>query len=179
MGWFNKKEDKKEEVPRLPELPKLPELPPIKSPEDLPQLPSFPSSSIGDKFSQNAIRDAVTGKEEGDKEVDAEELDDMRMMPPQNIPMSKDIDSVPYEFKEAAHMVKKSEPVFVRIDKFEKALDIFEKAKEKITDIEKMLKDIKKLKEQEQEELDGWEKEIQTTKQQIERVDKELFSKIE
>ena len=176
MGWFSKN-SKKEDVPELPELPKLPELPPIGDREDLPQLPSFPSNSMGDRFSQSAIKEAVTGKEEVDEGVDAE--GDMRMIPPKNIPMSREIEEVPAEFKAAAKIVKEAEPVFVRIDKFEKALDTFEKAKEKIMDIEKMLKDIRKLKEKEQEELDGWEKEIQTTKQQIERVDKELFSKIE
>ena len=35
------------------------------------------------------------------------------------------------------------------------------------------------IKEKEDGELSDWETEIQTTKEQIERVDKELFSKIE
>ena len=42
-----------------------------------------------------------------------------------------------------------------------------------------MLKNVKKLKEEEEKELSDWEVDIQTTKEQIERVDKELFSKIE
>ena len=42
-----------------------------------------------------------------------------------------------------------------------------------------MLRDIKTIKEEEEKELEGWEKEIQTIKEQIEKVDKDIFSKIE
>ena len=71
-----------------------------------------------------------------------------------------------------------AEPIFVRIDKFEDSLDIFQKVKQKISEIENTLKDIKNLKEQEEQELTSWEKEIQTVKTQIEKIDNELFSKI-
>ena len=69
--------------------------------------------------------------------------------------------------------------MFIRVDKYEKALEVFEKSKKKVIEIEKMLKDVRALKEKEQKELEEWENEIQATKAQIERVDKELFSKIE
>ena len=180
MGWFAKKEEK-EAIPELPELPKLPDLPSLNEDEELPQLPSFPSNSFGDKFSRSAIKEAVTGRKEGGG-VEADEFEEFqRMQKPREMQYSRDIEEVPVPsgFKEAARLVKKAEPVFVRIDKFEKALDTFEKSKEKIMDIEKMLREIRRLKEKEEEELNNWEKEIQTTKQQIERVDKELFSKIE
>ena len=180
MGLFSKKK-KKEDI-SLPELPKLPELPdfPTEGDEDrLPQLPSFPSNQVGEKFSQSAIKEAVTGRREVD-EVDADESIGTRMMQEPPIPYTKDIDEgIPKKFREAAKLVKKAEPVFIRIDKFEQSLEVFEKAKKKIMEIEKMLKDIKKLKEKEDGELSDWETEIQTTKEQIERVDKELFSKIE
>jgi len=179
MGWFTKKEER-EVVPELPELPRLPDLPPLGEEEELPQLPSFPSSSIGDRFSRSAIKEAVTGRKEGE-EVEADEFEEIQMMqrPRKEVSFSRDIGEIPGGFMEAARLVKKAEPVFVRIDKFEKALDTFEKSKEKIMSIEKMLREVRRLKEKEEEELSNWEKEIQTTKQQIERVDKELFSKIE
>ncbi len=181
MGWFGK--DDKEGMNSMPEIPKLPELPELPKldtdNEKLPQLPSFPASNLGEKFSQSAIKEAVTGKKE--VEEDADDEDQMMPLPPKmsEEPMTKDIEEVPQGFREAVSMVRKAEPVFVRIDKFEQSLKVFEKAKDKVMDIEKMLKDIKKLKEQEEEELNNWEKEIQTTKEQIERVDKELFSKIQ
>jgi len=178
MGLFSKKKKKKEDISmsKLPKLPELPDLPRIEE-ERLPQLPSFPSNQVGERFSQNAIKEAVTGREEVTE--DADESVGTRMMQSPPIPYSRDIEETPSEFKEAAKLVKKAEPVFIRIDKFEKILEVFEKEKKKVMDIEKMLKDIKKLKEKEDEELSKWEMEIQTTKEQIERVDKELFSKIE
>ncbi len=192
MGWFNKNDEMKEkssmpEIPKLPELPELPRLDNIDDEEKLPQLPSFPASNLGEKFSQSAIKEAVTGRKEEEDYVDDFEEDQMiplppkrdNMMPPKEAPMVRDIEEVPKGFREAASVVKKAEPVFVRIDKFEQSLKVFEKAKAKVMDIERMLKDIKKLKEREEEELNNWEKEIQTTKEQIERVDKELFSKIQ
>ena len=42
-----------------------------------------------------------------------------------------------------------------------------------------MLKHIRKTKEDEEKELEFWENEIQTVKEQIERVNKDIFSKIE
>lgn len=183
MGWFN--DDKKKEdssILEIPRLPDLPELPPLdEGRETLPQLPSFPTSNLGEKFSQSAIKEAVSGRKERREYADDFEEDQMMPLPPKAPEeyMTKDIEEVPRGFREAASVVKKAEPVFVRIDKFEQSLKIFEKAKAKVIDIEKMLKEIKKLKESEEEELNNWEKEIQTTKEQIERVDKELFSKIQ
>jgi hypothetical protein len=74
MGLFsrkNKKEDLKKGMvaPELPELPKLPELPPMHEfheDDHLPQLPTFPNNSLGNKFSQNTIKEAVAGKKEGE-----------------------------------------------------------------------------------------------------------------
>lgn len=182
MGLFSKKKKKEDiSLPKLPELSRLPELPRLpkidEDEERLPQLPSFPSNPFGEKFSQNAIKEAITGG----KEMTGEEADEFfgKMPKTPEEPMIKDIEEVPRNFKEAARLVKKVEPVFIRIDKFEQSLEVFEKAKKRIMEIERMLKDIKKLKEREDEELNNWEREIQTTKEQIERVDNELFSKIE
>jgi len=186
MGWFTKTEEKNKtglsipEFPRLPELPEMPRLEEFEEQEKLPQLPSFPSNRFGEKFSQNAIKEAVTGRKEVSEE-EANEFEEERMMPkpPKDMPMVRDIEEVPRGFRDAARLVRNVEPVFIRIDKFEQSLEVFGKAKKKIMDIEKMLNDVKRLKDKETEELNNWEKEIQTTKEQIERVDKELFSKIE
>jgi len=45
--------------------------------------------------------------------------------------------------------------------------------------MDKLLKNIKKIKEEEELELDFWENEIQKLKGQIEKVDRDIFSKIE
>ena len=110
MGLFKKKakkkgkEIKKPEVEKLPELPKLPDFPDFNEPEkkkQLSKLPRFPNSSLGQKFSQDTIKEAVTGGKEEDEEVpEADEfvLEDEQMM---RRPLSEDIRKpVPVTFRE-------------------------------------------------------------------------------
>ena len=86
MGLFSKKKKKEDtSLPELPKLPELPDLPRIDEEDRLPQLPSFPSNQVGEKFSQSAIKEAVTGRKEVD-EVDADESIGTRMMQEPPIP---------------------------------------------------------------------------------------------
>jgi len=197
MGWFNKKEKetKKEEISLLPELPKLPEFPRIKGKindlQGIHQLPSFPNNSLGEKFSQNAIKEAVSGKKEEEGVFEADDFaptegEMLMMQKPLKRPLTKELPflekrnrNIPREFKEITGRIKKAEPIFIRIDQFEESLNIFEETKKKISEIEKMLEDTKRIKEEEGKELEFWESEIQTIKGQIERIDKNIFSKIE
>jgi len=195
MGWFNKKDE--QEVPSLPELPRLPELPNIEANSfdnfRIHQLPSFPTSSLGEKFSQNTIKEAVTGKKEGEGVFDANDFaeDDMQMMPEPltkppipEFPSFKKIKGTPFEKRtneiseDVETFTKKIEPVFIRIDKFEESLKIFKTTRDKISEIEKTLRNIKEVKENEEKELMSWENEIKIIKKQIEKVDKNIFSKI-
>jgi hypothetical protein len=194
MGLFKKKPKKEEfkkresEYERLPELPKLPEFPNFEQPEQkeqLSKLPKFPDNSLGEKFSQHMIKEAVAGEKEEDQEVpEADEfvLREEQMMP--RPPLEEGVRTpstkqIPATFREAARRVKETEPIFIRLDKFEDGLRLFEKAKQQITEIEKMLKNIKNLKEEEEKELSIWEREVQTTKQQIEKIDQDIFSRVE
>ena len=70
------------------------------------------------------------------------------------------------------------EPVFIRVDKYEDALNMFDDARKKITEMEDLLKHIKKIKEDEYRELKDWEMEIQKIKDDFERVNKDIFSKL-
>jgi len=161
--------------PRLPELPRLPEFSEshnIPQMRTTPRLPQYPSTSFGEKFSQDTIKEAVTGRKvvEMDDDEDDFENEDMQMIhQPVSRPMEREY--VPKKIKE--------EPVFVRLDKFEDSLNIFEKAKSQINEITNVLEGIKKLKEDEDKELQHWEREIQAVKESIERVDKDIFSKLE
>lgn len=182
MGLFKKKEEKKieeisEELPELPRLPELPELRNFENSKQLPQLPSFPQNSIGKKFSQYSIKDAVAGEEEDIEEVEADEFNDDKTM-------LKPLKTIEIPAKQESLIARRiparqKEPVFVRIDKFQESLETFEKAKEKIGEIEKILEKIKQVKEEEARELIAWETEIQKMKSQIEKVDKDIFSKLE
>lgn len=200
MGWFEKKGEKERRIPPLPELPELPKLPEFDYLGDKKQkiesreinyLPSLPNNSFGNKFSQNAIKDAVSGEKEDEEVFDADEFEDEnRMMqkplekkisPIRKKSLTREIgeEEIPEEFEEAASKVRRAEPIFVRIDKFEDAMHSFEETSKKILEIEKMLRDIKKIKEEEEKELEVWENEMQSIKQEIEKIDKDIFSKIE
>lgn len=175
MGFFKKKEKKEEEIPRLPELPKLPEFPEIKgdSIEKITPLPSFPNGSLGNKFSQDTIKEAVTGKKEEEVEADefAEESIQMMRKPLIKENIEREI------YPRIERKTKETEPLFVRIDKFEEASRIFEETKRQISEIEKMFLDIKTIKEKEEKELEFWEGEIKQVKEKIENINNNIFSK--
>ncbi len=194
MGWFNKtkKEEKKEssipELPKLPDIPNLDDEPPkmnLDSQKTISQLPMFPNNSLGDKFSQDTIKDAITGKKEETEEFEADDSEEDQMTP--KIPQ---ITHVPefyregtekrnsYGFRRVTKKVKE-EPLFIRLDKFEESLHNFEEIKQQIAEIEKILQETKEIKEKEGAELESWEKEIKAVKEKIQNIDREIFSKID
>jgi len=183
MGFFgNTKQNERGSSPfsELPPLPELPDFPPMHDDKnEFNQLPSLPGSELGEKFSQDIIKDAVTGKKE-DMDSDADESEVEEQFPTMPEPFKKSFArEAPIGFREAAKKVKQIEPVFVRLDKFEKAIHTFGQAQQKINEIEQTIQEIKKLKEKEELELQEWENEIQSIKQQIEKIDSEIFSKVE
>lgn len=186
MGFFNKKKSE-EKTPTLPPLPKLPEFPRISEigSSRLPfQLPSFPDSPIGQKFSQNTIKDAVAGEKESEGVQGDEFSRGIQMRPelprmPLTLEEDEEIPPLPRKIIRTQSRTKKSEPLFIRIDKFEESLEIFEKIKQQVEEIENILTNIKQTKSQEEFELENWEKEMRNIKSQIEKVDNNLFSNIE
>lgn len=194
-------------LPELPGHAEFPEIPAANEPSpgellnlknnepEIHQLPSFPTSPNAEKFSQNTIKDAVGLPEENYEYEDEieDEIEDEKL--PKMIPEKVNapiIESTPYidksptsikdkieKEKEVPQRVKSTEPIFIRIDKFENSLKIFQTAKRKISEIEELLKNTKELKAKEQEELTAWEEEILQLKMQIEKVDEDIFSKVE
>lgn len=194
----NKKGEDVEKIPSLPELPPLPELPELPEMEDfqeferneIQKLPSIPSSSFGEKFSRNAIKEAVSREkgvmenQEADEFADEEEEITQRMPVSPKKRMTRELpgrktEEVPMDFREAARVVRESKPIFVRIDKFEESRKIFNDTKRKIMEIEKQLREIKSIKEKEDADLQAWENDIQTMKQKIDKIDQEIFSKLD
>ncbi len=190
MSWFGKKEEKKSDsMPSLPELPRLPELPNLDSlsfsndsRSAIQNLPMFPNSSLGKKFSQNAIKDAVSGeKEETDgDDFDEDEFPSAERIPrPAQMPLIKRSAIPQEEYRpRSSQLGRGKEPVFIRIDKFEEAMNILSDAKNKVAEMESMLSHIKKIKDEEDREMKEWEMEVQKIKSDFEKMDRELFSRI-
>lgn len=183
MSLFGKKE--KKESPALPKLPELPSLPNFEetNDEEMHRLPSFPNNNFGEKFSQNTIKNAVSGENENEFEMSQPQENEAPLEKIKSFREPKKIESgFPTQEKTNKGYSKKrvdsAEPVFIRLDKFEESLKIFEETKEKIGEIEELLKETKELKDKEEDELSEWASEIQNIKEQIEQVDKDIFSKI-
>ncbi len=73
---------------------------------------------------------------------------------------------------------QEAEPVFVRIDKFEEGLKLFERIKNQLYEIERVLAETRKLKEKEEAELHSWENELKRMKMEIEKMGRDIFSKV-
>lgn len=192
MGWFKKKEsgvkDNRKmpnDIPSLPELPRLPEISDKKRREEkIPQLPSFPNNSLGKKFSQDSIKEAVTGGKEVMEDLDIEyiaprgkEIRTMSSSPSKEMKTDYKKERMTLPHNQLREL--KQEPVFIRIDKFEESLKIFEDIKNQIAEIDKMLRQTKTLKDEEEKELAAWEQNMREIKSQIEKIDQDIFSKIE
>ena len=73
---------------------------------------------------------------------------------------------------------QEAEPVFVRIDRFEEGLKLFEGIKNQISEIERVLAETRRLKEREEAELHSWENELKRMKGEIEKMGRDIFSKV-
>jgi len=202
MGLFHKKDD----IPKIPSAPTLPKLPEIKVEEktkrNLPELPSFPANSRNENFNQEIVKSAITdmpspGEEEVHVEVPTglhvvEEPERKTTIPPRPS-MEKSIQEPPARpiVKEISEdkneitsliskgpIIKEIEPIFVRIDKFQKAQEDFSQIKDKVKEIEGVLKKIKDVKLKEEVELKGWTEDIEKIKLRLGEVDADIFNQI-
>ncbi|MEM3091406.1 MAG: hypothetical protein QXX55_01740 [Candidatus Pacearchaeota archaeon] len=182
MGLFGKsKKEAKSEIPSLPELPKLPDFPVIEEELDQPyNPPSFSNNPLLKKFPENTIKSAISGGEEVyDETKESLNKDEMGIMEEPLKNSLKDIGMKRSEFVfEASSLKKEKEPVFVRLDKFEEALNVFNETKSNLSEIEKLLLEVRRIREKEDLELQKWEMEIKNMKNKIEKIDREVFSKL-
>ena len=220
MGLFKKRNENSEmskktsgyqaqdlnQLPNLPEIPRLQDLPEMDTEDEddhsdapLPQLPSFPNNSLGDKFSQSTIKEAVAGGKRGNSGRDADnyssdeepdedwmmqespEEDSFKEMQKGIMPGNKMENTrkiYPSYSKMQYSSERREEPVFIRLDKFEESLKVFEETKEQISEIEHLLSNIKEIKQKEEDELNSWENRLQEIKRQVEKVDQDIFSKV-
>ena len=167
MGLFGKKK-KEEEIPLLPELPS--------SESDLAQL------------TKDDLPDAPTTLPEIETEALPELPEEQEEFPipktppkplkqpelPRTIELGSD--NQPTTFRKSS--TKESEPIYVRLDKFDDALHKFNKSKRKISEIENLIADLKEVNEKELRGLVSWEKEIKMIKRNFEQIDRDIFSKI-
>jgi len=167
MIFFGKKDEKKPELPSLPgenHLPQLPQYPELNEKSEFPALPQMKKDqgNLGIGVIKSTIMPKV-------KKIDN---------PSDYQPSFKSEEKIDMDNLELSTNDERSEPIFVKIDKFHEALENFNKIKEKVLEIENELKKINEIKEQEEEELKEWENEIQSIKARMNVIDNSLFNRI-
>ena len=182
MSIFRKKEDSV----KLPDLPSskfsFPErvnLPPIEAEEDeRHSLPAFPDSPSHNRFSQAAIKDAISdydGHTDG-KDLNVVEMEEWKPSVGVNLPRLPEMVRQPMEISKPA---EKPSDVFVRLDKFHSAKKSLSEIKNDLEDVNEMLKKIRETKLREEQELASWERDILQAKARLENVSDNIFRKSE
>ena len=196
MGFFGKTKDKtknNKEKSGLPDLPELPNINPpnkttskIGEPPKNPSLPSFPNSTLGEKINQNTVKDAVTHEETPSIPPINPRKGGMKPSimahppaPPKKIEGRSKVRSREMSWAPPKETTKTSEPLFIKLDTFEKAISSFNEVKLRMGEIETLLRNIRETKTQEERELEDWEDEIEAVKARLEQIDQEIFERLE
>jgi len=205
MSWFKKKEEQtiEEEIPELPELPNpdefsLPDLPntsfnlDAKNMPQLPQLPELKTEGIihPEVIKQEVMKPRKEMQKSQFRPVETRQRQEPQFRPvetrqrqePQLIRERQEIHEEPQEMPEITPtpiITKNSEPIYVRLDKFETSLHSIQEIKRKITEVENILKKTKEIKQKEEQELEIWEKEIHIIKSRVDAIDKTIFNKLD
>jgi hypothetical protein len=198
--------DSPPELPELPKLPEF-NLPQeeIQTENQIqpPNLPSFPNSNFGEKMSQSTIKEAVNPRIEQEEEFQESypqfqrqmikppmynlpEQNFQKRMPQKNISkksMTREISDWPQQnFQQTPQKtekrIKRSEPLFIQLDKYEKTISTFDEIKLKISEIENLLKSVREVKMKEDEKINHWENEIESIKAQLDEIDQDIFNQV-
>jgi hypothetical protein len=79
---------------------------------------------------------------------------------------------------EENHMARGTEPVFVRIDKFQDSQKKFAEIDKKVKEIEKILGKVKQVKIKEDAEISKWSEDLEKIKSGLSEIDSDIFNQI-
>ena len=192
MGLFGKKE-KEEEIPALPELPKANEDLVLPSKDDLPEtptglpkietteLPTLPTLPPKEQPSEK-LTPTISAPPEPEMQKSKFEVKTQIPIKPlkqPDLPRTIELEHGMPPRSFGKQITQKAEPIYIRLDKFETTVAAFEEIKNKITEMEILLQKTKEIKEKEEQELTGWEREIQMIKARIDAIDRSIFNKLD
>ena len=81
-----------------------------------------------------------------------------------------------YEKKKV--FTKDTEPIYIRLDRFQTTIESFEEIKSKINEIESLLNKTREIRAKEEKELEEWENEIGIIKSKLDIIDKNIFERV-
>jgi|SRR3989338_8099889 len=192
MFWDKK--SKEEGLPDLPSLPPIPNENMDFNNEKQPQrqiLPSFPDSPMKRGFSQAAIKDAIAPEMPDTVNIALQprtiEMDSDEQLPITNKENEEELSSIPLfpAPKRAMPLpafqpqTQKNADIFIRIEKYHDAKKALKEIQVAMLDIDNVLKKIRETKLREEQELLGWEKEIEKTKARVKEVVENIFEKVD
>ncbi|MEK6909004.1 MAG: hypothetical protein AABX23_03055 [Nanoarchaeota archaeon] len=193
---FGKKKENGGELPDLPMsgAPSMRDyqrtmLPPIESQQDseVHGLPSFPDSLMNKGFSQSMIKSAVEDEDKNLPELPEWDQESIQAKPVRTMELDEWTPRASPQRQQNKQMMSESlkmssnqqindkRPIFVKLDKFKEARESLVKISEKLDQMDELLKMIKDLKSKEDEEINSWEKDIESIKARILFINKEIF----
>lgn len=203
MLWKKKKKEDRDTLPDLPPLPATPLQNKETQKQNEKQLPSFPDSPAHNNFSQAAIKDAINPESEEKlsepPESNPDESKKNTIEMEEYTPSKKIIPSEPItksstqEMEEPLQKSKlekmeeqlpksklgKNQDIFIRLNKFHSAKKALSETEERLAEINLLLQKIRETKMREDQELSGWEKELENIKARIQEITKNIFEKVD
>ena len=85
------------------------------------------------------------------------------------------ISQMPKKMAMEDSMEKKTGPVFIKIDKYDEAVDHINSIKDKVNEIENVIENLKKIKREEDNALDEWKSSLNEIKEKLMMIDRSLF----
>jgi hypothetical protein len=161
-------------------------LPPIgnENPEEIHGLPSFPDSLMNKGFSQSMIKSAVEDEDKnlpelpewnnGGEKSSMQRTTELNEWSPKKV-MSQEMPVQREPIKSNNNQIDYKRPIFVKLDKFKEARESLIKISEKLEQMDELLKTVRDLKAKEDEEISGWEKDVESIKSRILFINKEIF----
>jgi len=74
--------------------------------------------------------------------------------------------------------IRQTGPLFIQLDKFESSIAALDEIKAQVSEIESLLRSIQEIKNKEEEKLAYWQKQIESIKAHLDKIDIALFSNI-
>jgi hypothetical protein len=135
-----------------------------KKPLELPELPSLPTFPDIPRIQREEKPEMSTSM--------FPEIPNQQSRPlfPASTPSISEITEEPVEITK--------EPIFVKISKYKEALSSFEILKKKIYETTSILEKIREIKQQEEMQIEEWQKELEIIKEKLNAIDNKLFLKV-
>lgn len=150
-------------------------------------LPSFPDSPMGKSFSQSVIRDAVSDEDsqlpelpEIDGSLRVKEIEEkpvkIKSIDADELYRATQLVAAPRKVEEF-RPIERNNDIFVKLDKFKSGRKSLGEVKERLNEIDFLLKRIRETKMREEQELVGWESELNFIKSKLKEVTENIFEK--